>query len=383
MNKKKILLIFGTRPEAIKMAPLYYEIKKSKCFNVEVCVTAQHRELLDQVLDIFNIKPRWDLDLMVSNQKISNLVANIIQNLDVILDDYKPDMVLIHGDTATTLAASVTCFLKKIKLSHVEAGLRTYKKRSPFPEEYNRRCASLSADWHFAPTEKNVKNLINEGIPKDKIHVTGNTVIDALFLTLSEFESDQKKFCKLKRKIDTRLDFDIDKKKFILITGHRRENFGNGFKNICEAIRELAFEHEDIYFIYPVHFNPNVKIPVNKILGNVKNIKIIEPMDYQSFIYLLSKCYLVLTDSGGIQEEAPSLGKPVIVMRADTERPEALESGTVMLSGAEKNKIINSVSNILEDKLIYKKMSMAHNPYGDGRASKKIVRQLKKIMYEE
>lgn len=381
MNKKKILLIFGTRPEAIKMAPLYFELKANEeYFEVELCVTAQHRELLDQVLKIFKIKPRWDLNLMVKDQRISNLVARMIADFSDVFDEYDPDMVLVHGDTATTFAASVFCFFNGIKISHIEAGLRTNDKRSPFPEEYNRRCASLSADWHFAPTIVNKNNLIDEGVSENTIFITGNTVIDSLFMTLSNIQNNPKKTQIISNSINSLLNFDCNRDPFILITGHRRENFGDGFKNICQAILNLSESYNNMHFVYPAHFNPNVQKPVYKILGNKKNIHIINPLDYEVFIYLLNKCYLVLTDSGGIQEEAPSLGKPVVVMRSNTERPEALESGTVVLAGTDKDNIYQSVSNILSNKKIYKKMSMAHNPYGDGNACEKIVDHLKQIL---
>tara|TARA_Y100000768_G_scaffold302854_1_gene236753 strand:- start:15030 stop:16181 length:1152 start_codon:yes stop_codon:yes gene_type:complete len=383
MHPRKILLIFGTRPEAIKMAPLFYSLRDESDFNAEICVTAQHREMLDQVLNIFEIKPKWDLDLMEDNQDSVTLTSKIFNKLSKVLDHYNPDMVLVHGDTITTFAAASVCFLKNIQICHIEAGLRTGNILSPYPEEFNRRVTSIVASWHFAPTYESKSNLIKEGVSEERIFVTGNTVIDSLYMTLKNMKANKAKKKNVIEALDAQLRFSWQSEKFVLITGHRRENFGRGLKEICEAILYLAESNKNIHFVYPAHFNPNVLQPVKAVLSNTCNIHIINPQEYESFLCLLDSCYLVLTDSGGIQEEAPSLGKPVILMRDNTERPEALESGTVMLAGANKDKIIDSVSSVISDKKIYKKMSLAHNPYGDGSACEKIVRQLKKIMNEK
>lgn len=369
----KILIIFGTRPEAIKMAPLVKELNQFRELDVKVCITAQHREMLDQVLRIFDVNPDYDLNLMKQGQDLYDITSNILIKLKAVLSEFKPDIALVHGDTTTTFAASLACFYQKIKVGHIEAGLRTGNLYSPWPEEANRRLTSVLTQLHFAPTDKAKENLIREEIDPQTIFVTGNTVIDALLLMNEKIESDLTLQASLQRKIDE-LGYKIknNEEKVVLITGHRRENFGEGFINICSAISELAIKYPKIDFVYPVHLNPNVRQPVNQYLGNIKNVFLIEPLEYLPFIYLMSNSYLILTDSGGVQEEAPSLGKPVLVMRETTERPEAVEAGTVKLVGVDKQTIINEVVNLIENKDEYLKMSFAHNPYGDGKACRRI-----------
>ena len=376
---KKILIVFGTRPEAIKMAPLVKELEKEE-FESKVCVTAQHREMLDQVLDIFDIRPDYDLDIMKQNQDLYDITANILTGIKKVLEDFKPDLVLVHGDTTTTFATTLASFYQKIDVGHVEAGLRTGNIYSPFPEEANRKLTGVLTKYHFAPTKTSKENLLKENLNEKNIIITGNTVIDALFLALEKIKQDKNLEKEIINKINSQINsnlFSILNSQFILITGHRRENFGQGFINICEAIKELAIKYQKMNFIYPVHLNPNVQKPVNKILSNLDNVFLIEPLDYLPFVYLMSKSYLILTDSGGIQEEAPSLGKPVLVMRDTTERPEAVKAGTVKLVGTNKEKIIDEVSQLIEKKREYDKMSKAINPYGDGKASKKIIKFLK------
>jgi len=368
---KKISFVFGTRPEAIKLAPVIIEMKKHPEFEVNVCVTAQHREMLDQVLELFNIKPDFDLNLMAPDQTLSNLTSEAIVKLDNYFKSYKPDLAFVQGDTTTVLAASLVAFYNKIKIAHVEAGLRTFDKSAPFPEEINRVLTSHIADIHFAPTETAKRNLIKEGISEQKIFVTGNTVIDALFYVKDIVIKNPPEVNGVNKGI---LDA---AKPIVLITGHRRENFGQRLENICAAIAELADEFKDHYFIYPVHLNPNVRKPVKEILGNKKNILLIEPLSYLPFVYLMTKAKIILTDSGGIQEEAPSLGKPVLVMRDVTERPEAIEAGCVELVGTDKNKIIAKVKRLITDIEHYKKMQMTINPYGDGKASARILHFIK------
>lgn len=375
---KKIMLTFGTRPEAIKMAPLINELKKDASFHVVVCVTAQHREMLDQVLNLFNIDPDIDLDLMKKGQNLSSITSSILEEISKVLEKEKPDLVLIHGDTTTTFATSLACFYAGIPIGHVEAGLRTNNMLAPFPEEFNRQAAGLLAKYHFAPTTFTKHNLLKEGKNKDSIIVTGNTVIDALHMSLGKIESNKKLFESIVSYINKAANIDILNQKIILITGHRRENFGSGFLQICNAIKKLALENQNINFVYPVHLNPRVQEPVNEILSNIKNIKLIEPLEYEKFIILLKFSYLVLTDSGGIQEEAPSLGKPVLVLRDVTERQEALENGTVMLVGSSKDKIVKNVQMLIDNQNLYDEMSNASNPYGYGDASKKIIKFLKK-----
>ena len=375
---KKILIVFGTRPEAIKMAPLIKEIQKEN-IELKVCITAQHREMLDQVLDIFEIKPDYDLNIMKANQDLYDITSNILIRMKKVLDEFKPDLVLVHGDTTTTFATTLACFYQKIDVGHVEAGLRTSNIYSPFPEEANRKLTASLAKYHFAPTNIAKQNLLKEGIKEKNIIVTGNTVIDALFLALKKIKSNKNLEEAIINKLNLKIDskFSIINSQFILITAHRRENFGQGFINICEAIKELAIRYPNFNFIYPVHLNPNVQKPVKEILSSLKNVFLIKPLEYLEFVYLMSKSYLILTDSGGIQEEAPSLGKPVLVMRNTTERPEAIKAGTVKLVGTDKNKIVNEISILIEDKKEYKKMSKAKNPYGDGKASYRIIEFLK------
>lgn len=371
--KKKVLIVFGTRPEAIKMAPLVKEFGKNKDkFEMKVCVTAQHREMLDQVIDIFGIKPDFDLNLMKKGQDLYDVTSGVLLEIKSVYEKFKPDMVLVHGDTTTGFASALAAYYKQIPVGHVEAGLRTGNVYSPFPEEMNRTLIGSIATYHFSPTKTSANNLKKENINEKKIFVTGNSVIDALYLVLDKI----KKSNKLKIELDSiikRGGYKISKKKFILVTGHRRENFGEGFLNICRALKKIAKDNSDIDVVYPVHLNPNVRKPVNKILQGIDNVFLIEPLEYEPFIHLMSKSYLVLTDSGGIQEEAPSLGKPVLVMRNTTERPEALEAGTVKLVGTDYNKIIEEVEKLLNDSKEYEKMSKAHNPYGDGKACKRII----------
>ncbi len=368
----KNLIIFGTRPEAIKMAPLIRAFQKNKDqFDTRVCVTAQHREMLDQVLAFFEITPDYDLDLMQPNQNLYTLTSDILLGLKPILEEFQPDYVYVHGDTTTTMASSIAAFYAGAKVCHVEAGLRTDNKRSPFPEEMNRQVTGRIADFHFAPTEQAKQNLLSEKVSENTILVTGNTVIDALLESTSRVENlDNPEIEKLKTIIDPT-------KKIILVTGHRRENHGQGFIAICDALKEIAQTNPEVQMIYPVHLNPHVQQPVYKILGELENIHLIEPLSYPAFVWLMNKSYLIITDSGGIQEEAPSLGKPVLVMRSTTERPEALAAGTVILVGSDKEKIIFECNRLLQDKEKYHQMSALHNPYGEGKASEKILEFMK------
>lgn len=379
----KVLIVFGTRPEGIKMAPLVGVFKKySRDFEVRVCVTAQHREMLDQVLDLFEIVPDYDLNVMKPGQDLYDVTSNVLLGMRSVLSDFKPDIVLVHGDTATTFATSLAAYYQQIPVGHVEAGLRTGNLYSPWPEEANRRLTGALAKFHFAPTDVSKKNLLLENIDTEKVYVTGNTVIDALHLVLSKIESDQNLQAKLEVLI-TNAGFSDFNHQFILVTGHRRENFGQGFLNICNALKKLAQDNPKVKFIYPVHLNPNVRKPVNEILSSTSNVLLIEPLQYESFVYLMSKSFLILTDSGGIQEEAPSLGKPVLVMRDTTERPEAVQAGTVKLVGSDERAIINAVQLLLDDPKEYELMSLAHNPYGDGKASQKIVQILLERLNED
>jgi len=380
MIKKKIIIVFGTRPEAIKMSPLVHALKlEPDMFEIKVCVTSQHRQMLDQVLSMFNIQPDFDLNLMKENQNLSNLTSLILSEIKKIFDNYLPDLVLVHGDTTTTLATSMAAFYASIPVGHVEAGLRTHDLKSPFPEEFNRQITSKISKWHFAPTNLSQKNLLSEGVNKSLITVTGNTVVDALYWILNKIEKNQERKKNIEIFLNNNLSFDWKRKNFILVTAHRRENFGKGFEQICLALKELASKYPKVNFIYPVHLNPNVNKPVYDSLKAVPNINLIKPLEYEPFIYLLNKCYFVLTDSGGIQEEAPSLGKPVLLLRDTTERPEAVEAGTVEVVGSNKKQIIEGVSRLLDNKKHYKKMSRAHNPYGDGLACKRIVDVLRSI----
>lgn len=368
--KKKNLIIFGTRPEAIKMAPLVKTfLKYPDHFETKVCVTAQHREMLDQVLNFFDITPDYDLNLMRPNQNLYTLTADIITNLKDVLESYNPDYVYVHGDTTTTMAASIASFYSGAKVCHVEAGLRTFNKRSPFPEEVNRSIAGSVSDYHFSPTNISRSNLINENISEENVLVTGNTVIDALKYSISIVNSESYKDSEIE-KLKSKLG---DNSRLILVTGHRRENHGQGFINICNALKRIAEEHKNDLIVYPVHLNPNVQKPVYDILDGVSNIMLIPPLSYPAFVWLMDKSYLIITDSGGVQEEAPSLGKPVLVMRNTTERPEAVDAGTVILVGTDTEKIVNETNNLLNNLEFYNKMSKLHNPYGDGNACERIV----------
>lgn len=374
---KKVLLVFGTRPEAIKMAPLYHILKNHlDRFDVKVCVTAQHREMLDQVLALFEIKPDIDLDVMEKGQDLFDVNTAVLRKMRDVLKTEQPDIVLVHGDTTTSMAAATAAFYLNIPIGHVEAGLRTFDLKAPFPEEFNRQVTGKLADWHYAPTEKSAKNLLQENVSNDKIVITGNTVIDALHWVLNRLNTDNARLQSLIYSLDKAIGINLLNSKYVLITGHRRENFGKGFLNICEALKILAERNASIHFIYPVHLNPNVQKPVNEILSCLNNVHLIKPLDYEPFVVLLKHSYLVLTDSGGIQEEAPSLGKPVLVMRDTTERPEAVESGTVKLVGNNKENIINTVQELLDDETLYETMSEAHNPYGDGKACERILDSL-------
>ena len=375
---KKMLLVFGTRPEAIKMAPLVKEFQKDTLsFETKVCVTAQHREMLDQVLDLFEIIPEYDLNLMKQGQDLYDITSNVLLGMKDVLNEFKPDVVLVHGDTTTTSATSLAAFYNQVKIGHVEAGLRTGDLQSPWPEEANRQITGVLANYHFAPTRTSEENLLQENKDSKNILVTGNTVIDALFLALKKIKTEKKLESQIIAEIK---DFGYsieDDKKIILVTGHRRENHGQGFINICEALKEIAEKNPTFDIVYPVHLNPNVQKPVKEILSNIENIYLIKPLQYEHFIYLMDKSYFIITDSGGVQEEAPSLGKPVLVMRDTTERPEALEAGTVKLVGTDKEKIIKGAQKLIEDEMAYEKMSRAHNPYGNGKACEKIVEFLK------
>ncbi len=375
---KKVLLVFGTRPEAIKMAPLVKAFEKEKNIISKVCVTAQHREMLDQVLDMFDIKPDYDLNIMKAGQDLFDVTTNVLLGLKDVLNDFNPDVVLVHGDTTTTSASSLAAFYNKIKVGHVEAGLRTGDIYSPWPEEANRQITGVLANYHFAPTTTSENNLLKENKNPNDIIVTGNTVIDALFLALDKIEKNANLKSKIVDSINSQYKLQ-DNKKIILVTGHRRENFGQGFVNICEALKTLALNNPDIDIVYPVHLNPNVQKPVNEILSNTPNVYLIEPLQYEQFIYMMNKSYFIITDSGGVQEEAPSLGKPVLVMRDTTERPEAVDAGTVKLVGTNKEVIIEEAQKLLDNKEEYEKMSKAHNPYGDGKACERIVNFIRDV----
>nr|WP_302479880.1 UDP-N-acetylglucosamine 2-epimerase (non-hydrolyzing) [Serratia proteamaculans] len=367
------MTVFGTRPEAIKMAPLVHALAQDEAFESRVCVTAQHREMLDQVLRLFEIVPDYDLNIMKPGQGLSEITCRILEGLKGVLEEFKPDVVLVHGDTTTTLATSLAAFYQRIPVGHVEAGLRTGDLYSPWPEEANRKLTGHLAMYHFAPTENSRQNLLRELIADDHIFVTGNTVIDALFWVRDRVMGD----AALHDSLSQRYPFLDADKKMILVTGHRRESFGGGFERICSALAEIARTHPDVQVVYPVHLNPNVSEPVNRILKGIDNIILIDPQDYLPFVYLMANAYMILTDSGGIQEEAPSLGKPVLVMRDTTERPEAVDSGTVRLVGTDVAKIVDAVTRLLTDENEYHAMSRAHNPYGDGHACQRILEALK------
>lgn len=372
MFPKKILLVFGTRPEAIKMAPLVKTLQANEAFVVKVCVTAQHRQMLDQVLKLFDIQPDFDLNLMRPAQDLSDITSGVLLGLKPVLSQWRPDAVLVHGDTSTTFAASLAAFYQRIPVGHVEAGLRTNDLYSPWPEEANRKLTSSLAQWHFTPTATSRSNLLKEGVSSKAIHVTGNTVIDALLQIREKIVNNPQlglQFAQDFRFLDP-------SKRLVLVTGHRRENFGDGFERICQALTRISENHPDVQVVYPVHLNPQVQEPVRRLLGNVSNIHLIEPLDYLPFVYLMDKSTLILTDSGGIQEEAPSLGKPVLVMRDTTERPEAVEAGTVKLVGTDVEKIAAEAGTLLADAQAYQIMAFAHNPYGDGQACQRIAQAL-------
>ncbi len=367
MKKIRVMTIFGTRPEAIKMAPLVNELKKNEEIETIVCVTAQHRQMLDQVLDIFKIVPDYDLNVMRERQTLSQITSSVLNGIEKVIEDAKPDIVLVHGDTTTTFAGALAAFYKQTRIGHVEAGLRTGDKYSPFPEEMNRTLVGKMADLHFCPTSNNKNNLLKENINEDGMYVTGNTVIDALKTTVNssyEFKTEELKG----------VDFN---KRIILVTAHRRENLGEPMRNIFKAIKRIAEEYNDVEVVYPVHLNPAVREPANEILGDIKNVHLIAPLDVQELHNLMDRSYMVMTDSGGLQEEAPALGKPVLVLRQETERPEAVEAGTVRMAGVEEEKIYNLAKLLLDDKEEYEKMNKATNPYGDGKASMRIVEAIK------
>lgn len=374
MSKQKVLLVFGTRPEAIKMAPLVKALKTDEYFDARVCVTAQHRQMLDQVLDLFEIKPEFDLNLMKPNQDLTDITSGVLQGLKSVFAQWKPDVVLVHGDTSTTLAASLAAFYQRIAVGHVEAGLRTGNLYSPWPEEANRKLTSVLARWHFSPTTVSKENLLRENVTESDIYVTGNTVIDALLQVRQKIQENRM----LQQSFEKQFAFLGVSKRLILVTGHRRENFGGGFERICEALARLAKAFPDVNVVYPVHLNPNVQEPVNRLLAGIPNVHLIEPLDYLPFVYLMDRSAIILTDSGGIQEEAPSLGKPVLVLRDTTERPEAVAAGTVRLTGTDVDRIVSEASLLLNDTAAYEAMAFAHNPYGDGLACARIIDVLKK-----
>lgn len=370
-----MLSVFGTRPEAIKMAPLLLLLGQDERFDSKVCVTAQHREMLDQVLELFGIVPDFDLNIMKPGQDLTDVTTAILQGMKNIFAEFKPDVVLVHGDTATTLAASLAAYYQKIPVAHVEAGLRTGNIYSPWPEEANRKLTGALATLHFAPTATSQANLLREGVDPENVIVTGNTVIDALLDVVKRLDHDRE----LNSKAAAPTSFLETARKLILVTGHRRESFGDGFERICQALMEVALQHPDVDIVYPVHLNPNVREPVNRLLSGISNVYLIEPLDYLPFVSLMSRAYIILTDSGGIQEEAPSLGKPVLVMRDTTERPEAVDAGTVRLVGTDINSIVCELNRLLLDQDAYRAMSYAHNPYGDGQACGRIIEALQKI----
>ena len=374
---KKILLVFGTRPEAIKMAPLVKALQKdTEHFETRVCVTAQHRQMLDQVLEVFGITPEYDLNIMAPNQDLYDITAKVLLGLREVLKDFRPDTVLVHGDTTTSMAASLAAFYMQIPVGHVEAGLRTYNMLSPWPEEMNRQVTDRICTYYFAPTEQSRANLLQENIDAKKIFITGNTVIDALLMAVDIISTAAGVKEKMAKELQEK-GYTVGDREYILVTGHRRENFGDGFLHICKAIKELAALHPEMDIVYPVHLNPNVQKPVYELLSSLSNVYLISPLDYLPFIYAMQHSTLLLTDSGGVQEEAPSLGKPVLVMRDTTERPEAVEAGTVKLVGTDAEAIVSNVTALLQDKEMYKRMSETHNPYGDGQACERIIAALR------
>lgn len=376
---KKILIVFGTRPEAIKMAPLVKEFKKDKInFETRVCVTAQHREMLDQVLEIFDIQPEYDLNIMKPGQDLYDITANVLVGIRDVLAEFKPEVVFVHGDTSTTFSTSLAAYYAKVQVGHIEAGLRTYDIYSPWPEEGNRQLTGILANYHFAPTVQSQENLLKEGKDKNNIFVTGNTVIDALMYVVHRIDNNPELKQRIRAKISAQYPLDTQRK-VILVTGHRRENFGQGFINICEGLKQIAMNNPEIDIVYPVHLNPNVQRPVNEILSNIANVYLIDPLQYEEFIYLMSQAHFIITDSGGIQEEAPSLGKPVLVMRDTTERPEAVAAGTVKLVGCDQEILVREAEKLLNDQSEYEMMSRAHNPYGDGKACERVVQLMQDL----
>jgi UDP-N-acetylglucosamine 2-epimerase (non-hydrolysing) len=371
MPKRKIISVFGTRPEAIKMAPVVKALAGSAGFEAKVCVTAQHRHMLDQVLALFEIRPDFDLNVMKPGQDLTDVTCTVLAGMREVLETWRPDYVLVHGDTTTTLATTLAAYYQKIAVGHVEAGLRTRDIYSPWPEEINRRCTGAISTLHFAPTQSARSNLLKEGVDDATITVTGNTVIDSLLQVVGRIRNDSS----LVAAIGSRFQFLDPAKRLVLVTGHRRENFGTGFESICAALGEIG-QRDDVEIVYPVHLNPNVQEPVNRVLKRHRRIHLIEPLDYLPFVYLMDRAYMVLTDSGGVQEEAPSLGKPVLVMRNTTERPEAVEAGTVKIVGTDRAAIVQEALRLLDDRSEYQRMSQAHNPYGDGQAAVRILRAL-------
>jgi len=380
-NKKRVMIVFGTRPEAIKMAPVVKQFEKNnENFETVVCVTAQHREMLDQVLNLFEINPQYDLDLMTDNQTLGELTAKVLTGIIGVIGIEKPDIIIIQGDTTTTFTTSLAAYYQRIPVGHIEAGLRTNNKYSPFPEEINRRLSSVLADLHFSPTKEAKENLLNEGIDEKSIFITGNTVIDALISVIGKqhkASSVEHWFSFFKKKFNISFSNQL---KTILVTGHRRESFGEGFQNICNALSLLAKKHNNIQIVYPVHLNPNVQKPVNMILDNIENVHLISPLDYEPFVFLMHQSYLILSDSGGIQEEAPSLGKPVLVMRDTTERPEGIKAGTAKLAGTSTERIVKETEIFLKSTTAYRDMAKAVNPYGDGKASQQIYNIVKSFL---
>jgi UDP-N-acetylglucosamine 2-epimerase len=374
-RKAKVLSVFGTRPEAIKMAPVVAHLADVEDIESKVCVTGQHRSMLDQVLTLFDITPDYDLAVMANGQSLTHITSSVLQGMDHVMASYKPDRVLVHGDTTTTMAASLAAFYHMIPVAHVEAGLRTYQRYAPWPEEMNRKIADAISDLYFAPTERSRDNLLKEGVAADAVHVTGNTVIDALLQIVERIEKDEA----LRATLDRQFDYlaGHNERRLILVTGHRRENFGDGFEAICHALADLA-AREDVEIVYPVHLNPNVREPVGRLLADRPRVHLIEPLDYLPFVYLMNRAALIITDSGGVQEEAPSLGKPVLVMREVTERPEAVDAGTVRLVGTDRDRIVAEATRLLDDPVAYHTMSRAHNPYGDGLASRRIVEEIRR-----
>ncbi|MEH6415947.1 UDP-N-acetylglucosamine 2-epimerase (non-hydrolyzing) [Pseudomonas sp. CGJS7] len=375
----RTLCVFGTRPEAIKMAPLAKMLDQDPRFDARVCVTGQHRQMLDQVLNLFDIHPDFDLNIMKPKQDLTDVTTAILTGMKQVLSELKPDVVLVHGDTSTTMATTLAAYYQQIPVAHVEAGLRTGNLYSPWPEEANRKLTGALAAMHFAPTELSSRNLLDEGIPTDRIAITGNTVIDALKDVLVRIDRTPA----LRNEVASKFDFLSADRRIVLVTGHRRESFGGGFERICHALRDAALRHPDVDIVYPMHLNPQVREPVNRLLTGITNVHLIEPLEYLPFVYLMNKAYIILTDSGGIQEEAPSLGKPVLVMRDTTERPEAVAAGTVKLVGTDRQLIADGISELLNDRKAYEAMSFAHNPYGDGLACQRIVEALASFNRED